>query len=227
MRGSSWMMGTCFAAVLCGAGVSPVLATEKEPETGEVLTDEVQTSDVQTSDVRASDVRARWGVLARGGYFGLPDTIADDLFRQHPKVKGSFFGGEVRYYGDAGRRGFSSLGLAVDSATVEGDGIWQTDEYDSPAAIGGTIKMLSFTVTSYWTAFPSWYVHPYIGLGIGAGYFKGNVSTEDELTEVTVVLPVVHIPLGLAIELGERFQISVETRFLDGITAGGVLQVRF
>jgi hypothetical protein len=45
-----------------------------------------------------------WGVLVRGGYFGLPDTIANRLYRQHPKVDGHTYGGELRYHGDGGGR---------------------------------------------------------------------------------------------------------------------------
>ncbi len=203
MRGSRWIIAGAFLALtLGGAGVSTAPAAEKEDET-------------------------TWGVLARGGYFGLPDVIADKLFVQHPKVAGSFYGGEIRYHGEGGGRGVASIGLAVDAGTTEGDGIWQTDEYDPPTAAGGDIKMLSFTATGYWTAFPSWYVHPYVGLGIGVGYFKGSLTKDDDLTEVSLWLPVVHIPLGIAVELGDRFQICVETRFIDGITAGGALQVRF
>lgn len=202
MRGSRWIAGACLALTLCGTDAGA------EPAAGK--------GDENT-----------WGVVARGGYFGVPDVVADKLFVQHPKVAGSTYGGEIRYHGDGGGRGVASIGLAVDAGTTEGNGIWQTDEFDPPTAAGGDIKMLAFTLTGYWTAFPSWYVHPYVGIGIGAGYFKGTLTKDDDLTEVSLWLPVVHIPLGIAVELGERLQLAVETRFIDGITAGGALQVRF
>lgn len=168
-----------------------------------------------------------WGVLARGGYFGLPDVIAETLFRQHPKVSGSTYGGEIRYHGEGGGRGGASIGLAVDACEAEGTGIWQTDESDAPAAAGGTIKMIAVTVTGYWSLFPSWYVHPYFGLGIGAGFLEGTWQNSTDRTEVTTVIPVIHIPVGLAFELGKRLQLSLEGRFIDGFTAGGSLQLRF
>lgn len=168
-----------------------------------------------------------WGVLVRGGYFGLPDVVANKLFRQHPKVAGETFGAEFRYHGDGGGRGVASIGFAFDYAKTEGDGIWQTDKHSQPKAMGGGIKMYAATLTGYWSMFPSWYVHPYVGIGVGAGYFEGKLKNDNDLTEVSVVLPVLHLPVGLAFELGEHLQLSLEARFLDGIAAGAALQARF
>lgn len=184
----------------------------------------VVTSGAQAA-TRADDTS--WGVLARGGYFGLPNSVADSFFHQHPDLDGSSYGGEIRYHGDEGGRGTSSIGLTIDSCQVKGKGIWQAEEDDVASTVDGKISLLSVTVTGYWSMFPSWYVHPYIGLGIGAGYLKGNYSENGVPVEVTGVIPVVHLPIGLAIELGERFQLSAEARFIDGLAYGGALQVRF
>jgi len=168
-----------------------------------------------------------WGVLVRGGYFGVPNFIADELFLQHPDIAGSIYGAEIRYHGEGGGRGTSSIGLAIDSATASADGIWQEDESTSPKTASGEVSMLAITLTGYWSIFPSWYVHPYVGLGIGVAHAKGFYKDETERVDVDVWAPVVHIPIGLAVELGKRFQLAVEGRFIDGIAIGGALQVRF
>ena len=87
--------------------------------------------------------------------------------------------------------------------------------------------MLVITLTKYWSLFPSWYVHPYFGLGIGVAHAKGHYQDETELVVADYWIPAVHIPIGLAVELGKRFQLAIEGRFIDGIAIGGALQVRF
>jgi opacity protein-like surface antigen len=168
-----------------------------------------------------------WGLLLRGGYFGLPDVIADQYFNQHPKIEGTIYGGELRYHGEGGGRGGASIGFAVDSGSAKADGIWQPRETDPPKATSGEISMLAITVTGYWSLFPSWYVHPYFGIGIGAAHLKGSYQKDDDLTDVDIWFVALHVPVGMAIELGPRFQLSAEARFIDGISAGGALQVRF
>ena len=168
-----------------------------------------------------------WGVLVRGGYFGVPNFIADELFLQHPDVAGMSFGLEIRYHGEGGGRGVSSIGLAVDYATAKADGIWQADESDTPTKAAGEVDMLAFTLTGYWSLFPSWYVHPYVGLGIGVAHATGYYKDEEERNDVDYWVPVLHVPVGLAVELGKSLQLAIEARFIDGIAIGGALQVRF
>lgn len=199
MRGLRNIFIVWLGLALCSAASGNAFAAEKEPV---------------------------WGVLVRGGYFGLPDFIADELFVEHPGVEGSNYGAEVRYHGNGGGRGIASIGLAIDTATARADGIWRQDESKSPKAASGEISLLAFTLTGYWSLFPSWYLHPYVGLGIGLAYVKGRY-TDEEPIEVNEWLPVVHIPVGLAVELGKHLQLSVEGRFIDGIAYGGALQVRF
>jgi len=168
-----------------------------------------------------------WGVLLRGGYFGLPDFIADELFVQHPDIAGTSFGLEFRYHGEDGGRGVSSIGLAVDYATAKADGVWQADESDVPESASGQVDMLAFTLTGYWSLFPSWYVHPYVGIGIGVAHATGYYQDQGERKDADYWVPVLHVPVGLAVELGKRFQLAIEGRFIDGIAIGGALQVRF
>ncbi len=91
----------------------------------------------------------------------------------------------------------------------------------------GEFSMLAFTLTAYWSMFPSWYVHPYVGLGIGVAHVKGYYINETERVDADVWVPVLHVPVGLAVELGKTFQLALEGRFLDGIAIGGAFQVRF
>jgi len=168
-----------------------------------------------------------WGLIVRGGYFGVPNFIADELFFKHPDVAGSSFGAEIRYHREGGRRGGSSIGLAIDTASAKTDGEWQQHESDTPVSGNGEVTMLAITLTQYWTLFPSWYVHPYLGLGIGVAHAKGFYKDETEQVDADIWIPVLHIPVGLAIELGKRLQLAVEGRFIDGIAIGGALQVRF
>lgn len=169
-----------------------------------------------------------WGVLLRGGYFGVPDFIADELFLQHPEVEGESFGAELRYHGAGGGRGVASIGIAIDSATANADGIWQENESEKSVEARGEISMIAVALTGYWSLFPSWYVHPYVGLGIGFAHARGYYyKVGVERVDADVWIPVVHVPVGVAVELGKYLQLAVEGRFVDGIAIGGALQVRF
>lgn len=169
----------------------------------------------------------RWGFLVRGGYFGLPDPIADRIFAEHPPVDGWFAGAEIRYHGPDGPRGVASLGLAVDRGSFEAAGLWREDEQDEAVFSAGSIDFTAVTLTAYWSILPSWFLHPYLGLGIGAGYYRGSYVEDGEPITVNTWLPVVTLPLGVTIEIGERLNLAAEVRFIDGISVGGVLQALF
>lgn len=168
-----------------------------------------------------------WGIVGRGGWFGIPDSVAGQLFERHPSISGWIAGAELRYFGDGGRRSVSSVGLAIDHGSAEADGIWQAEKTDSPKQASGSATITAVTLTAYWTLFPSWVVHPYLGLGIGAAHIDGEYENEDGPVTAEGWLPALHVPLGIAVELGEGVQLSVEGRFIDGFTAGGALQLRF
>jgi len=206
-----WCSGRVFAAglvlTLCTAAAGCAFAAENEP-----------------AAVKGDDTS--WGVLLRGGYFGLPNVIADELFAQHPDVEGSNCGAEIRYHGNGGGRGIASVGLAFDFARARADGTWQQGASDTPVQASGEISLLAFTLTGYWSLLPSWFVHPYVGLGIGLAYVTGRYDGNGTI-EAEEWLPVVHIPVGMAVELGKHLQLAVEGRFIDGIAIGGALQVRF
>jgi len=209
MRGSGKVFVAGLVLTLCAAAAGIACAAEKGPK-----------------ETRKEDNTA-WGVLVRDGYFGLPNFIADKLFAQHPDIAGTSYGAEIRYHGAGGGRGIASIGLAIDSAMARADGTWRQNESDRPVQGGGEISMFAITVTGYWSLFPSWYVHPYFGLGIGVADIKGFYTSETERVEAHEWAPALHIPIGLALELGEHLQLAVEGRFIDGIAIGSSLQVRF
>jgi opacity protein-like surface antigen len=172
----------------------------------------------------------RWGLLLRGGAFNLPNSIADELFVKHPDVTGPIVGAEIRYHGKDGGRGVASIGLAVDYLTTTSYGEWQYTKSTQTMTGDGTIDMLSITLTGYWSLFPSWYVHPYVGLGIGVAHATGKYEDNEDRNQWVSAdywVPAVHVPVGLAIELGKGFQLSIEGRFIDGISLGGAIQARF
>jgi len=253
MRGGTWLMGAGLALALHATPSHGAATAEREPVTGgftatpgiELPAPPSPTPDPVPAAAAPADKAAtqaapaaaappgktaddtRWGVLVRGGYFGLPDAIADELFYQHPSIDGTSYGVELRYHGADGGRGVSSIGIAVDAASASTEGIWQEDENDDPTAVSGDMDMLAFSLTGYWSLFPSWYVHPYVGLGLGIAHVEGSYQDEEELHTVDIWVPVLHVPLGLAVELGKHFQIAVEARFIDGFALGGALQARF
>ena len=175
----------------------------------------------------AGDDGTRWGLVARGGLFGVPNLVADEFFAQHPDIEGAFAGAEIRYFGDGGGRGVSSIGLAIDHGEGDADGTWQADDDDKPTVAEGSVKMTAVTLTGYWSLFPSWPLHPYVGLGLGVGWFEGEYANEDGPIREEGWLPVVHVPVGLALELGRSLQLSAEARFIDGFTGGAALLLRF
>jgi len=240
MRGSGRIFVAGLALALCAAATGIASAAEKEPVSGGLLSlpsaaipECKPTAPLEAPAPTAVAAVARkvddtsWGLLVRGGYFGLPNFIADEFFFQHPDVIGYSVGAEIRYHGETGGRGVSSIGIAVDSATARTDGEWQKTETAELVQTSGDISMLAITVTGYWSLFPSWYVHPYIGIGIGVAHVKGFFEDGKERVDADIWIPAVHIPVGLAIELGKRLQFTAEGRFINGIAIGGALQVRF
>jgi opacity protein-like surface antigen len=239
------MLVAFLAITLCGTAVGS-MAAEKEPVTGGLIAEPgrpdpapppapapLATPQAFPAAIAATSAESAVvivdhpsvGLVARVGYFGLPDVIADQLFSQHPEVDGTIYGGEIRFL--SGGRSVFSYGFAVDYGETSAYGIWQTDESSAPQAGSGDISMLAFTVTGYWNIIPAGAIRPYIGLGVGIGYFEGTIQEEADVVEVDTLLPVLHIPIGLALELGEHVQLALEARIINGVAAGGSLQIRF
>jgi opacity protein-like surface antigen len=168
-----------------------------------------------------------WGVSVRGGHYGVPDWILDLLFEEHPSVDGTMIGGELRFYGQGGPSGVFSIGLTLDVGSTDGFGLWQENAGDVPVVGGGAVDIVAGTVTAYWDIKPSSPLHPFVGFGLGIGYAEGTYDREGEEVRVEEFVPVIHIPVGLIWNLSPRFGIGVEGRVIDGISWGGILQLRF
>ena len=168
-----------------------------------------------------------WGIGFRAGTYGVPDWVLDQLFEEHPSVDGSIVGAELRWYGENGPQGLFSVGLTLDVGQAEGTGIWQETSRSTPVAGGGTIDIAASTVTLYWDYWAWRSIHPYVGLGAGLGWAKGSYVEENEDVTVKEFIPVIHIPVGLAFDLGETFRLAFEGRVIDGWSWGGLFQIRF
>ena len=167
------------------------------------------------------------GFAIRGGAYGVPDWLLDLLFEKHPSVDGTMVGAEIRHFGRGGPSGIFSIALTLDAGSTDGFGLWQEGADDSPVVGGGSVDLVAGTVTAYWDIKPSSTLHPYFGLGLGLGYAEGTYDREGETVTVEEFVPVVHIPVGLMLSLGPNFGVAVEGRIIDGISWGGMLQVRF
>ncbi len=169
----------------------------------------------------------RWGIGFRAGTYGVPDWVLDTLFEEHPSVDGSIVGAELRWYGDNGPSGLFSVGLTFDVGQADGTGIWQETSQSTPVAGGGDIDIAASSLTLYWDFWFWNRIHPYVGLGAGIGYAKGSYVEENDDITVKEFIPVIHIPVGLAFDLGETFRFSLEGRVIDGWSWGGLFQIRF
>lgn len=178
----------------------------------------------------------RTGVGLRGGAFGIPDQILDYFIYEHPQIKGESFAFEIRSYGDRGTRSVFSGVYSLEYSRMHGEGPWR-DEKDHRRLDGkGEITQMSFTATILMSLFPNSPVHPYIGGGLGVGklsiWYEG--SYQDELgTTVTDryeedrIVPVVHIPVGIIINLKDRFEFRIEGGFKNGFYIGGAAVINF
>lgn len=171
-----------------------------------------------------------WGLLIRGGVFDLPGVIKDALFIKHPEeIDGPILGAEIRYHGEDGGRGAASIGVSFDSVTATGTGEWQHTDSKRTMIGYGEVTVMAVTVTGYWSLLPSWYVHPTIGIGIGVAHATGHYQDDadrNQWVDADYWIPAVHVPVGLAIELGKGLQLTIEGRFIDGISIGASLQAR-
>ena len=87
--------------------------------------------------------------------------------------------------------------------------------------------MLAFTLTGYWSLSPPGTSTPTSASASASPTPRGTTRTRTERKDADYWVPVLHVPVGLAVELGKRLQLAIEGRFIDGIAIGGALQVRF
>lgn len=178
----------------------------------------------------------RSGIGVRAGFFGIPNRILDYFVYEHPEVKGESFAFEVRSYGHKGPKSVFSGIYSLEYSKMRGEGPWRDQEGHRTLTGRGDVTQVSLTATILMNIFPSSPVHIYMGGGVGVGkisiWYEG--SYVDELgTEITDdykedrIIPVAHIPVGIIINLKNRFEIRIEGGFKNGFYAGAGVVLNF
>ncbi len=181
--------------------------------------------------------RPSGGVGFRGGVFGIPNLLLDQFLFEYPEISGQTFAFEFRSYGSRGTRSTVTRVYSFEYSSVEGEGPWREEETHHRKYGIGEATQFSFTVTFLLNIFPSWTVHPYIGGGLGIG--KAAFWAEGSYTEPTsgyiikesynesLIVPVLHIPIGITATLGDRTELRLEGGFKNGFYFGGAIAYLF
>lgn len=179
----------------------------------------------------------KFGISAKGGWFGIPKKLIDAMkldvitidgipygVVKKPYIEGDVYGLEFRYYGKKGLKGGYSSVLSYERNILRGEGIWEREI--GYGVFGGTLNSASHTLTfsSLFDIFPSFPIHPFLGLGIGVSYLSYKVEllrTEggEEVRKIgkdNLIIPVFHFPLGLRLFIEKRVDLKIETGFKNG-----------
>ena len=176
------------------------------------------------------------GVGFRASTFGIPDQILDMFIYEHPKIQGESYAFEIRSYGSKGPEGVFSGLFSLEYSKMSGNGPWRDEQSHRRLDGEGEIEQLSLTATILMSIFPRSPVHFYIGAGLGIGkisiWYEGTYT--DEIgTEVSDrydedrVIPVAHVPVGIAINIKNRAEIRIEGGFKNGFYVGGGVVINF
>jgi opacity protein-like surface antigen len=176
------------------------------------------------------------GIGIRGSAFGIPNQLLDLLIYEHPEIKGQSYAFEIRSYGSKGPKGVFSGLYSLEYSKMSGEGAWR-DEQDHRRLEGeGEISQVSLTATIIMSIFPRSPVHLYIGGGLGIGrvsiWYEGTYTDEvgtqiTEKYEEERVIPVAHVPIGIAVNIGNRAEIRLEGGFKNGFYLGGGIVFNF
>ncbi len=179
---------------------------------------------------------ARFGAGARVSSFGIPNALLDLALYEHPQLSGTAFSFEIHSYGDRGPRSVFSGVYALEYSRISGQGHFRVESYDRRFFGSGEVTQLNLTATILMHAFPSSPVHPYIGAGIGIGSMSvwAEGSYQDELgttirdtVQEKLLVPVGHVPIGVLLNLGDKFFLRAEAGFKNGFYFGGSAAVNF
>ncbi|MCP5109107.1 MAG: hypothetical protein GY950_37340 [bacterium] len=178
----------------------------------------------------------RSGVGVRASVFGIPNRILDYFIYQHPEVKGESYAFEIRSYGSKGPKSVFSGVYSLEYSKMRGEGPWQDEQGHRTLTGKGEVTQFSATATIIMSLFPSSPVHPYIGGGLGVGkidiWYEGTYTDElgtqvsDEYREDRII-PVVHVPVGIVINLKNRAEIRIEGGFKNGFYVGAGVVLNF
>ena len=178
----------------------------------------------------------RTGVGLKGGIFGIPNQLLDLFVYEHPEVRGEVYAFEIRSYGARGPKSVFSGLYSLEYSRMKGEGPWRDEQNHRRLEGAGEITQISITATIIMSLFPRLPVHPYFGAGLGIGrvsiWYEGTYT--DELgTQITDryennrVLPVGHVPIGIAINFKNRVTARIEGGFKNGFYLGAAVTINF
>ncbi len=162
--------------------------------------------------------------------FGIPNQLLDLLLYEHPEIDGAAFGLEIRSYGEKGLQSVFSGLYCFEYSKMSGEGPWRYNQQDRQLNGAGEIVQVSLTASILLHLFPRFPVHPYIGAGIGIGRISiwSEGSYQDEFgttikdsTNQSYIVPVGHIPVGIAVNIMNKFELRLEGGFKNGFYFGG------
>ena len=178
----------------------------------------------------------RTGVGLKGGIFGIPNQLLDLFVYEHPEVRGEVYAFEIRSYGARGPKSVFSGLYSLEYSRMKGEGPWRDEQNHRRLEGAGEITQISITATIIMSLFPRLPIHPYFGAGLGIGrvsiWYEGTYT--DELgTQITDryennrVLPVGHVPIGIAINFKNRVTARIEGGFKNGFYLGTSININF
>jgi opacity protein-like surface antigen len=168
--------------------------------------------------------------------FGIPNQLLDLFLYEHPQISGTAYGLEIRSYGEKGLQGVFSGLYSFEYSKMSGQGPWRINQQDRQLNGAGEVVQINVTASILLHLFPSLPVHPYIGAGIGLGRISvwSEGTYQDELgttikdsTNQSYVIPVGHIPVGISVNIMNKFEIRVEGGFKNGFYVGGTASYVF
>jgi hypothetical protein len=178
----------------------------------------------------------RAAVGLKAAAFGIPNQILDLFIYEHPEINGQTYSFDIRSYGSRGPKSVFSGIYSLEYSKMTGEGPWRDEQEHRRLDGKGEITQLSLTATIIMNIFPSSPVHPYIGGGLGIGkisiWYEGTYTDElgttiEDRYEDDRIIPVVHVPVGLIINLKNRAEIRIEGGFKNGFYAGAAVAINF
>ena len=178
----------------------------------------------------------RTGIGIKAGVFGIPNQLLDLFVYEHPEVRGEVYSFEIRSYGTKGPKSVFSGLYSLEYSRMDGEGPWRDEQNHRRLEGNGEITQINITATIIMSLFPNLPVHPYFGAGLGIGkvsiWYEGTYTDElgtqiTERYEKDRVIPVGHVPVGIAINFKNRVLARIEGGFKNGFYLGAAININF
>jgi len=178
----------------------------------------------------------RTGVGFKAGVFGIPNQLLDLFVYEHPEVRGQVYSFEIRSYGTKGPKSVFSGLYSLEYSKMNGEGPWRDEQNHRRLEGAGEISQINITATIIMSLFPNLPVHPYFGAGLGIGrasiWYEGTYTDElgtqiTERYENNRVIPVGHVPIGIAVNFKNRVLARIEGGFKNGFYLGAAITINF